>query len=951
METIQVDQSSTSQLEVPAYCFDYLEPLDCMLTSSPSDFLDVDLEDKMRGEDAFFVAENELQEYMIGNEEVKVESSNEAFLQEPDSKPLTDTEKNVCTHSESGLLMDCENLSFPNQDHQVTMENEPVILQTDLKQTVTQESPVDFTCDDESHVPNDKSEPISLHTQGSLHMSSMDCESLGQCLDPLEMTWTDNPLMAPYVGSEQSTFSGKSETKAQLPDGTWLSIVKQCESICYMETDRWTNGQVTCSEVNSQVTCFEVGGTENSNTDTVNIDIPAVSSVILPPKKRRPIVKEQVEGLDSPTSEEYPEEEFIECGCLTPPEHISDSKDSIGLPSEGLLFCSSSLSIVSDILEDELQEEQRVSGEKAEQVAQEVDQEKEVGLQDEGCLQNSQQPMLNTETTLCAQQEAEMEPQTHFEQLDTTSQDQTEISLDETMMSNGKEDVLEDVKSVSSDLPTVKVSLVADSPTQEDEPVPSALPPLPANQVDWESAQQLSSRLYNLDGFKKAEVAPYLYKNNDFSKTVAEEYMKNFDFSGLTLEQALRSFLKVMVLIGETQERERVLQHFAVRYHTCNPNSFNSAESVLTLTCALMLLNTDLHGQNLGKAMTCSSFVSNLDGMNDEGNFPKDLLKSLYNSIKNEKLEWAIDEEELQNTLMPQGEDSVDGLARNKSNPFLDVAHDQKAKVYKQGFLTRKAHADIDGKKTPWGKRSWKVFYAVLKGMVLYLQKNECKPNWQNSEEVISVHHALAEQAVDYTKRPNVFRLQTADWRVFLFKASNTEQMNSWICRINLVAALFSSPPFPAAVGSQKKFVRPILPAAQSKNTQEEQLTAHSSWLEIFTYDLEDHQQNPPEGKKGRTRDLDHRVKEEYLQYEKSRYEVYVNLLQAKKKMLTEDLDHFDTLVCDAVETEEASLQKSHSSPSLNLESAAPIVKVKRNISERRTYRKIIVPRRNRDLL
>ncbi len=40
------------------------------------------------------------------------------------------------------------------------------------------------------------------------------------------------------------------------------------------------------------------------------------------------------------------------------------------------------------------------------------------------------------------------------------------------------------------------------------------------------------------------------------------------------------------------------------------------------------------------------------------------------------------------------------------------------------------------------------------------------------NEEVVSVHHSLAEQASEYTKKPHVFRLQTADWRVFLFQAS-----------------------------------------------------------------------------------------------------------------------------------------------------------------------------------
>lgn len=34
------------------------------------------------------------------------------------------------------------------------------------------------------------------------------------------------------------------------------------------------------------------------------------------------------------------------------------------------------------------------------------------------------------------------------------------------------------------------------------------------------------------------------------------------------------------------------------------------------------------------------------------------------------------------------------------SNPFLDIAHDPNAAVYKTGFLARKIHADMDGKKS-----------------------------------------------------------------------------------------------------------------------------------------------------------------------------------------------------------------------------------------------------------
>lgn len=115
--------------------------------------------------------------------------------------------------------------------------------------------------------------------------------------------------------------------------------------------------------------------------------------------------------------------------------------------------------------------------------------------------------------------------------------------------------------------------------------------------VDVASATRLAKRLYDLQGFKKSDVSRHLSKNNDFGKAVAEEYAKLFDFAGDSLVSALRKFLSRFSLVGETQERQRVLQHFAKRYLTCNPHFLNSADAVHTLTCALMLLNTDLHGE------------------------------------------------------------------------------------------------------------------------------------------------------------------------------------------------------------------------------------------------------------------------------------------------------------------------------------------------------------------
>ncbi|XP_039580014.1 PH and SEC7 domain-containing protein 3 isoform X7 [Passer montanus] len=394
-----------------------------------------------------------------------------------------------------------------------------------------------------------------------------------------------------------------------------------------------------------------------------------------------------------------------------------------------------------------------------------------------------------------------------------------------------------------------------------------------------EAARRLAKRLYHLDRFKRSDVAKHLGKNNEFSKLVAEEYLKFFDFTGMTLDCSLRSFFKAFSLIGETQERERVLIHFSSRYYQCNPNAISSQDGVHCLTCAMMLLNTDLHGHNIGKKMTCQEFVANLQGMNDGKDFPRGLLKALYNSIKNEKLEWAVDEEEKKKSHSDGADEKDNGnqtkaVSRigNSNNPFLDIPHDPNAAVYKTGFLARKIHADMDGKKTPRGKRGWKTFYAVLKGTVLYLQKDEYKPEKALSEEdlknAVSVHHALASKATDYEKKPNVLKLKTADWRVLLFQAQSQEEMQTWINKINCVAAVFSAPPFPAAIGSQKKFSRPLLPATTTKLSQDEQLKSHEAKLKQISTELAEHRSYPPDKKlKGKEVD-DYKLKDHYLEFE-----------------------------------------------------------------------------------
>ncbi|NXO81184.1 PSD1 protein, partial [Sitta europaea] len=460
------------------------------------------------------------------------------------------------------------------------------------------------------------------------------------------------------------------------------------------------------------------------------------------------------------------------------------------------------------------------------------------------------------------------------------------------------------------------------------------------HKADLEAAKRLAKRLYNLDGFKKADVARHLGKNNEFSRMVAGEYLKFFVFTGMSLDQALRSFLKELALMGETQERERVLAHFSQRYYECNPNAISS-EDGSQATCAILPTTSEVLFCCFQCLLLCAIFFTLLFVSVGSQHFSAASLAALYGSIKNEKLQWAIDEEELRKSLSELADTNPKSIKRisSCSNPFLDFSQDSSIATYKHGLLVRKIHADPDCKKTPRGKRGWKPFHAILKGMILYLQKEEYKPGKALAEEelknAISIHHSLATRASDYSKRPNVFYLRTADWRVFLFQAQNPEQMHSWITRINVVAAMFSAPPFPAAIGSQKKFSRPLLPSSCTRLSQEEQVKNHETKFKTMSAELLEHRSSLPEKKvKGKEYE-ELKQKEEYLEFEKSRYGTYAMLLRAKLKAGSEDLAAFESTLFDTAGGEDDGLKKSRSSPSLNAEPSGTTTKVKRNISER----------------
>ncbi|KAG0277125.1 hypothetical protein BGZ95_006469, partial [Linnemannia exigua] len=133
-------------------------------------------------------------------------------------------------------------------------------------------------------------------------------------------------------------------------------------------------------------------------------------------------------------------------------------------------------------------------------------------------------------------------------------------------------------------------------------------------------AAETARRLFDEDEtlMKREEIAAYMATPNPFYRSILIHYMSYFDFSGLRLDMAFRALCQKLVLKGESQEVDRVLEAFAGRYVVCNPRTLlggadHSKDVVHAITYSILLLNTDLHvvrHSSLSK-MSRSAFIKN----------------------------------------------------------------------------------------------------------------------------------------------------------------------------------------------------------------------------------------------------------------------------------------------------------------------------------------------------
>lgn len=299
------------------------------------------------------------------------------------------------------------------------------------------------------------------------------------------------------------------------------------------------------------------------------------------------------------------------------------------------------------------------------------------------------------------------------------------------------------------------------------------------------SPDSIAKFLFDGDGLNKTAIGDYLGERNEFNMKVLDCYVDLHNFSDLILVEALRQFLWSFRLPGEAQKIDRMMEKFAIRYCQQNPGVFEDTDTCFVLSFAVIMLNTSLHNPSVREKPTLEKFISLNRSINNGKDLPRELLESLYNSIKQEP--FKIPEED--------GND----LMLTFFNP------DREGWLWKQGSLYK----------------GWKRRWFILNDKCLYYFEYTTD---KEPRGIIPLENVLVRELLDSkSSRPNTFELYSAlgsgevikacktdaDGKVnegrhtyYRMSASTKEEKDQWV---NSIRQSISVSPFYDMVAARKK--------------------------------------------------------------------------------------------------------------------------------------------------
>ena len=208
----------------------------------------------------------------------------------------------------------------------------------------------------------------------------------------------------------------------------------------------------------------------------------------------------------------------------------------------------------------------------------------------------------------------------------------------------------------------------------------------PSKGVDYMVEQGLMSKtpesiaetLHELrDDLDKTAIGEFLGDDKQLNKDTMKAYVDMMDFTGMRFDDAIRHYLSGFRLPGEAQKIDRLMEKFAERYTSHNPDVFPSADTAFILAYSVIMLQTDAHNPSIKpeKKMTKQAFVNNNRGIADGKDLPSDFLGAIYDSIVNKAISLQEDDHKRTRAM------AASGNAKVRREAF----HEEKAEILKAG--------------------------------------------------------------------------------------------------------------------------------------------------------------------------------------------------------------------------------------------------------------------------
>ena len=118
-----------------------------------------------------------------------------------------------------------------------------------------------------------------------------------------------------------------------------------------------------------------------------------------------------------------------------------------------------------------------------------------------------------------------------------------------------------------------------------------------------------------------------------FNIKVVENFINSFDFKDKDIVESLRLLFLELPLSGEGQIVDRIVQIFGKKYHRENPTKFTNPDLSYYIAFSIIMLNTDLHREEVEKKMTKQQYTQQFIVMCPNEKIDEEYLGKIYDEI------------------------------------------------------------------------------------------------------------------------------------------------------------------------------------------------------------------------------------------------------------------------------------------------------------------------------